>query len=195
MNRRQFSANIALGLLAASESVSARASGVADIPPPSSSLPTELFDAAASAVSSATNVQEALAAWKIAANKALSFQNMTALVAKGSGDVRRIFSTVPEAYPVGGWKHLSGSDWSRHVLDRGETLVATGDVALARYFPDHALLRSLGARTLVNVPVVVCSKTVGAFAFLSSAEVFPEQSINLTRTLAAIAAPLFLLEQ
>lgn len=108
------------------------------------------------------------------------------------GTVRRIYSTVPQSYPVGGWKKLAGSDWAETVLVRHETLVASGKQALAHYFPDHALLQSLGTTTLVNVPVTSCRQTIGAFAFMC------EQSLDRTsvtdelQLLTSLAAPLFL---
>jgi hypothetical protein len=156
--------------------------------------------AAIEAVRNAGSANAAFTAWQAIAQKALPHLGMTALVSKVSqegkpqsiGDVRRVFSSVPSAYPVGGWKHLSGSDWSRHVLERQQVLVASGGDALAKYFPDHELLRSLGTRTLVNVPVVVCRKTVGAFAFLCAQEsVEPEVTVELER-MASVATSVFL---
>jgi hypothetical protein len=159
------------------------------------------MDMAMASIRNADSVQAALTAWALVVQKALPHLQMTALVSKVApdgksqavGDVRRIFSTIPSAYPVGGWKHLSGSDWSRHVLERQQVLVASGNEALAKYFPDHELLRSLGTRTLVNIPVVVCRKTVGAFAFLCAQEAIAQDVTAAIDRLASVAAPVFLL--
>lgn len=199
MNRRQFAATAAAGLF----TTSVGAQSVARAPSAAGGAKAaSAFDAAAASIQKSESIQEALSAWSAVAREVLPFVQMTALRAKvdpaggpASGDVRRIFSTVPSAYPVGGWKHLTGSDWSRHVLERQQVLVASGDDALAHYFPDHELLRSLGTRTLVNIPVVVCRRTAGAFAFLCAQEVVDEQAISTAQKLAALAAPVFLLPE
>lgn len=197
MNRRQFAATAAASLFATS--VSAQSPARTSTGSATSATAVSAFDAASAGIQKAETVHAALSAWSAVARGVLPFVQMTALRAKvdlvraqASGDVRRIFSTVPLAYPVGGWKHLTGSDWSRHVLDRQQVLVASGDAALARYFPDHELLRSLGTRTLVNIPVVVCRQTVGAFAFLCAQEGADEQALATAQKLAALAAPVFL---
>jgi hypothetical protein len=200
LNRRQFAATAAASLL----TTSVGAQSVARTPAPTvgGARAASAFDAASAGIQRGESVQDALSAWCAVAREALPFVYMTALRAKvdpeggpASGDVRRIFSTVPSAYPVGGWTHLTGSDWSRHVLERQQVLVASGATALARYFPDHELLRSLGTRTLVNIPVVVCRRTAGAFAFLCAQEVVDEQAISTAQKLAALAAPVFLLPE
>ncbi|GAB7547686.1 GAF domain-containing protein [Cupriavidus sp. 8B] len=147
-------------------------------------------------------MDEAFTQWGHAAAIALPFRHMTALVTKHAsggaddpGDVRRIFSSVPSAYPVGGWKHLSGSEWSAHVLQAQRVLVASGSSALVRYFPDHALLRSLGTRTLVNIPLVVCQRTVGALALLCEQERIDPAALARIEALAPYTAPLFVLSQ
>lgn len=195
MNRRYFTFTAAAALLSSSLPAGAQRA---------SRPPQEEWDrmlAAATAVRNADSAQAAFASWQAVAQKVLPHLQMTALMSKVSaedkpqsiGDVRRVFSTVPSTYPVGGWKHLSGSDWSRHVLERQQVLVASGADALAKYFPDHELLRSLGTRTLVNVPVVVCRKTVGAFAFLCAQDaVEPEVTVELER-MASVAASVFLM--
>lgn len=194
MNRRHFTISAAAGLLAPSLSATAQPAANAVLGPAGA------MDMAIVSIRNADSVQAALTAWAPVVQKTLPHLQMTALVSKGSpdgkpqaiGDVRRIFSTIPSAYPVGGWKHLSGSDWSRHVLEGQQVLVASGNEALAKYFPDHELLRSLGTRTLVNIPVVVCRKTVGAFAFLCAQEAIAHDVTAAIDRLAAVAAPVFL---
>ena len=194
MNRRHFTLSAAAGLLA--PSFSATAQPAANAMQGSASA----MDMAMANIRNADSVQAALTAWGLVVQKALPHLQMTALVSKAApdgksqavGDVRRIFSTIPSAYPVGGWKHLSGSDWSRHVLERQQVLVASGNDALAKYFPDHELLRSLGTRTLVNTPVVVCRKTIGAFAFLCAQETIAQDVTAAIDHLGSVAAPVFL---
>jgi hypothetical protein len=193
MNRRDFTS---LAALSASAVLFSRTSSAA--PNGSTSDPSATLAKAQNSIRQATSRDAAIEDWLEVVKPRLPFLQATALVSrprpdapKELGAVRRIFSTVPTAYPVGGWKQLSGSDWARKVLERGEVLVANNDADLEHYFPDHKLLKSLGTTTLVNIPVVVCKRTVGAFAFMC-AEVVPESAITEEiRLLSALTAPLF----
>ncbi|MHA7685328.1 hypothetical protein [Cupriavidus sp. PET2-C1] len=200
MNRRQFSTGSGLALLAFG-ALAQEKTGIRPEQADVAGVDSTLAGQATAAVRGGESVQDAFARFAAVAAKAMPFLHMTALVAKapavggadGPGDVRRLYSSVPSAYPVGGWKHLGGSEWAEHVLQQQRVLVAAGDVALARYFPDHALLRSLGTRTLVNVPVVVCRRTVGAFAFLCQHEGVAPDALAQVVSLAPSAAAVFVL--
>ncbi|MDE1007144.1 MAG: hypothetical protein OSB38_15895 [Paraburkholderia fungorum] len=193
MNRRDFASLAAVG---ASTLFLSRTSNAATSANVSDSAPTLVRGQ--TAIRQGTSRDEAIRAWLEVIKPKLPFVQATALVSrpkpeapKELGAVRRIYSTVPSSYPVGGWKQLSGSDWARKVLERGEVLVANSDADLEHYFPDQKLLKSLGTTTLVNIPVVVCKRTVGAFAFMC-AEVVPESAITEEiRLLTALTAPLF----
>lgn len=193
MNRRNFARLVSLGATASLLSqTSSRAStaGTNDF--------SSLLIGGLDAIRQAESRETAFRAWLDVVKQRLPFVQATALVSRPRpeaptqlGAVRRVYSTIPSAYPVGGWKQLSGSDWARKVLERGEVLVANSDAELQHYFPDHQLLKSLGTNTLVNIPVVVCKRTVGAFALLC-AQVMPESAITEEiRLLGALAAPLF----
>jgi hypothetical protein len=193
MNRRNFTSVAALGASAVFHSRTSNAATNVNTNGPSATLAQ-----GQTAIRQATSRDSAIQAWLEVVKPRLPFLQTTALVSrprrdapKELGAVRRIYSTVPSAYPVGGWKQLSGSDWARKVLERGDVLVANNDADLEHYFPDHQLLKSLGTTTLVNIPVVVCERTVGAFAFMC-AEVVPESAITEEiRLLTALTAPLF----
>jgi hypothetical protein len=193
MNRRDFAS---LTAVSASALVLSRTSNAATNL--NSNDPSATLAQAQTAIRQATSRDAAIQAWLEVVKPRLPFLQATALVSrprpeapKELGAVRRIYSTVPSAYPVGGWKQLSGSDWARKVLERGEVLVANNGSDLEHYFPDHKLLKSLGTATLVNIPVVVCKRTVGAFAFMC-AEIVPESvSTDEIRLLTALTAPLF----
>ncbi|WP_150740009.1 GAF domain-containing protein [Pandoraea anapnoica] len=109
--------------------------------------------------------------------------------------MQRVFSTIPTAYPVGGWKHLTGSDWARYVLIDQRTLIASGHERLMHFFPDYALLESLGVRTLVNIPVVVCRRTVGAFALLLETPTVDQDALAQVEAIALLMSGVFTLGQ
>jgi hypothetical protein len=193
MNRRNFTGLASIG--AAAAVLSQTSSATTNV---GTSNASSLLIAGLDAVRKADSRDAAFHAWLDVVKQRLPFLQATALVSRPSpeaptklGAVRRVFSTIPSAYPVGGWKQLSGSDWARKVLERGEVLVANSDVELQHYFPDHELLKSLGTNTLVNIPVVVCKRSVGAFALLCSQLVKESAITEEIHLLSALAAPLF----
>ncbi|ODP34540.1 GAF domain-containing protein [Pandoraea sp. ISTKB] len=166
----------------------------------------DFAEALLSKIRQAASTTAAFQAWDAIVNPLLPFIHATALVCSASdasnatadrspGDVRRVFSTVPTAYPVGGWKHLSGSDWAQHVLIEQKTLIASGQAPLKHFFPDYALLESLGVRTLVNIPIVVCRRTIGAFALLFDATEIDRAALAEVERLAPLMAGVFALGQ
>lgn len=76
-------------------------------------------------------------------------------------NARRIFSSAPDAYPVGGTKPVNETFWTEQVLDRHETFVANSIEGIAEVFYDHELIFSLGCESALNIPVVVCGDAIG----------------------------------
>jgi len=194
MNRRTFSSMAALGVAGLSVVPSSHASSV----PASSDNELGRLLAANQAVRDAHSTDGAFDAWLQITRTTFPVVQATALTVRNEpggdprpGTVRRIYSTVPQSYPVGGWKKLGGSDWADTVLIRREVLVASGKEALAHYFPDHELLGSLGAVTLVNVPVVSCGRVLGAFAFFCDRPLTRAAVTDELILLTSLAAPLF----
>ena len=60
------------------------------------------------------------------------------------GVASRIYSNMPDAYPVSGTKPANQTDWSRQVIDNKQIFVANDIDGIAAVFSDHELIRSLG---------------------------------------------------
>lgn len=74
---------------------------------------------------------------------------------------RRVFSSQPEAYAVGGTKPVNETFWTEMVLDRHETFVANSIECVAEVFYDHELIRSLGCESALNIPIVAGGSAIG----------------------------------
>ena len=55
----------------------------------------------------------------------------------------RVFSNMPDAYPVSGTKPANETDWSRQVIDEKKTFVANDIEGIKAVFDDHELILSL----------------------------------------------------
>ncbi|WP_424970878.1 GAF domain-containing protein [Dinoroseobacter sp. S76] len=90
---------------------------------------------------------------------------------RAAGLARRAYSSDPEAYPVSGTKPMAQGAWTGMVVERGETFVANTVAEFAIYFPDHALIESLGCQSALNVPVLE-GEVIGTVNILDAEHAF-----------------------
>jgi hypothetical protein len=103
--------------------------------------------------------------------------------------LRRIWSSDPAAYPVGGGKTKTRTPWTRQLLEQGLLFVGEGDAALAQVFDDHARIASLGLHAVVNVPLLERGRCVATFNVLGPAPAWRAGEIAAIRMLALLATP------
>ena len=103
--------------------------------------------------------------------------------------LRRIWSSQPQAYPVGGGKTKTRTPWTRQLLEQGELYVGEGDAALAQVFDDHALIASLDLRSVVNVPILRANRCVATFNVLGPRDRWQPGELAAIRLLALLATP------
>jgi hypothetical protein len=70
-----------------------------------------------------------------------------------AGVARRAYTSHPVEYPVQGTKPLTRDGWHDHCIAGRQVFVANTVPEFARYFPDNALIASLGLGSCINIPV------------------------------------------
>ena len=90
-------------------------------------------------------------------------------VDKNKGEAARIFSNMPEAYPIFGKKPVTNTPWSKRVIDNHETFVANDISEIAAVFDDYQLIQSLGCESVINVPIVIGAQVIGTINCLAEA--------------------------
>ena len=103
--------------------------------------------------------------------------------------LRRIWSSDPVAYPVGGGKTKTRTPWTRQLIEQAQVFVGEGDEALATVFDDHARIAALGLHAIVNVPIVERGRCVATFNLLGSRAAWEPREVLAIRMLALLAAP------
>lgn len=73
----------------------------------------------------------------------------------------RVYSNMPDAYPVSGTKPYNETHWSDITLKQKRTFVANTIGDIADVFDDHELIRSLGCESVINVPIIVDGLVIG----------------------------------
>ncbi len=114
---------------------------------------------------------------------------------RASGEARRLYSNMPDAYPISGKKGMDSSDWSRHVLDGRQNFVANDIEGIAEVFPDHELIRSLGCESVVNIPVEVCGEVLGTINCLHEKGYYNAERVEAAEALKLPGSICFLLQR
>jgi GAF domain-containing protein len=105
----------------------------------------------------------------------------------------RIFSNMPEAYPVSGTKAANPTDWSRQVIERKQIFVANDIEGIRAVFDDHELIRSLGCESVINVPIVVGGEVLGTINCLHEAGFYTSDKVAAAEALKLPGAVCLLL--
>jgi GAF domain-containing protein len=104
-------------------------------------------------------------------------------------EVERLYSSLPDAYPVSGRKPKQGTPWGQQVLDRGEIFIANTPEAVEGAFADHALIFSLGIGAIMNVPIRFRGRSLGTMNICHEAGWFTDVDRAPGRLLAGLLVP------
>jgi hypothetical protein len=124
------------------------------------------------------------------AQKTIGFRLFTIMrLHAASVEVERLFSSLPDAYPVSGRKPKQGTPWGEQVLDRGETFIANSPDEVRSAFADYELIFSLGIGAIMNVPIRFRGRSLGTMNICSEAGWFTDADRAPGRVLAALLVP------
>ena len=107
----------------------------------------------------------------------------------------RVYTNMPEQYPVNGTKPIKENTWTRRVLEQGEIFIANDSKGLAEVFDDHELIGSLGLGAVLNVPVVVAGEVIGSINCLEKAGHYTEDRAANAACLRTPGAACFMIER
>lgn len=111
------------------------------------------------------------------------------------GVASRIYSNMPDAYPVSGTKPANETDWSRQVIGEKRTFVANDIEGIAAVFSDHELIRSLGCESVINVPIVIGGAVLGTINCLHEAGFYTPDRVEAAEALKLPGAVCLLLNE
>ncbi|WP_439495267.1 GAF domain-containing protein [Bosea sp. (in: a-proteobacteria)] len=101
----------------------------------------------------------------------------------------RLFSSVPQAYPVGVAKPLGSSPWRDRVVDRAEVFIAETPAEIAVHFPDFELVGSLGGRCLANIPVPGANGRIVGLFNVAGGRAFTPSELRLLQLIGNLLGP------
>jgi GAF domain-containing protein len=107
-----------------------------------------------------------------------------------SGEVERVYTSDPVAYPLSGRKPRRDTPWSRQVLVRGEPYYANDAAGIRFAFEDAEKILGLGLGAVLNVPVKDDDRVLGTLNFLREAGGYREEHVGQAVALALQAVEL-----
>ena len=95
----------------------------------------------------------------------------------------RVYSNMPDAYPVSGTKPANETDWSRQVIGERKTFVANDIEGIRAVFDDWELIRSLGCESVMNVPILIDGEVAGTINCLDAAGHYTPERVEAAEAL------------
>jgi GAF domain-containing protein len=121
------------------------------------------------------------------AQRRFGWKLFTAMRYLASGEVERVHTSNPAAYPLAGRKPRRDTPWSRQVLVRGEPYYANDAAGIRFAFEDAEKILGLGLGAVMNVPVKEGERVLGTLNFLREAGGYRPEDLEAAMKLAADA--------
>jgi hypothetical protein len=110
-------------------------------------------------------------------------------------EAERVYSSMPDVYPVSGTKPYNETRWSEITLLNKQTFVANTIGDIAEVFDDHELILSLGCQSVINVPIIVGGAVIGTINCLHEEGYFTEARVKAADQLKLPAAACMMLHE
>jgi GAF domain-containing protein len=124
------------------------------------------------------------------AQRRFGWKLFTAMRYLPSGEVERVHTSNPEAYPLAGRKPRRDTPWSRQVLVRGEPYYANDAAGIRFAFEDAEKILGLGLGAVMNAPVKDGERVLGTLNFLREAGAYGLANLEDAKELALQARAL-----
>ncbi|MEV4172867.1 GAF domain-containing protein [Nonomuraea sp. NPDC049709] len=108
--------------------------------------------------------------------------------------LRRVHSSHPGQYPVGGEKTVEvAQDWLATCIEGRRPYFGPDKAAVREIFADHELIESLGCGSIINVPVIgEEGEVLGVLNILDAEGSYDERSVAAAQSIAGKVTPALL---
>ena len=101
---------------------------------------------------------------------------------------RRAYSSHPVDYPVSGTKPIHYDSWFEIVHKQHRIFVANTIADIAKVFPDHEKIWSLGCGSVVNLPVIIEGQLAATINMLQEEHYYNPARVELIERYLAVPA-------
>lgn len=107
-----------------------------------------------------------------------------------AGLARRAYTSDPANYPASGTKPTHRNEWFDIVHGERRAFVANTIEDIAKVFPDHELIKSLGCESVINLPVYIGGEMLGTVNCLDVAHHYTPERVERAKSLLNIPSKL-----
>ncbi|MEM5296734.1 GAF domain-containing protein [Burkholderia sp. JPY481] len=76
-------------------------------------------------------------------------------------EVERVYTNMPDVYPLGGRKRKQGTAWARQILQELKPFRAATSQGIREAFDDHAVMTGMGLGSILNIPIAYDGVCIG----------------------------------
>jgi hypothetical protein len=76
-------------------------------------------------------------------------------------EVERVYTNMPDVYPLGGRKKKQGTAWARQILLDLKPFRAATSQGIREAFDDHAVMTGMGLGSILNIPIAYDGVCIG----------------------------------
>jgi len=116
----------------------------------------------------------------------------TLLQVHPGGELERVYSNMPDAYPVAGRKKMGPTPWGKHVIENQKPYLGRTAEDIRWAFFDHELIESLGCRSVINVLIQWDGRLLGTINMLHEENFYQDHDLDRARPFAQALVPAFL---
>lgn len=106
------------------------------------------------------------------------------------GVARRVYTNHPKEYPLSGTKPIHRDSWFDIVNGEKRSFVANTIEDIARAFPDHELIASLGCGSVLNLPIFLRGALVATVNLLAEPHHYTKPRVAAAEILLPVPASL-----
>lgn len=107
--------------------------------------------------------------------------------------VRRVYSSHPDVYPLLGTKPIVLDDWFRSMQTERRITAINSAAGMEGQFPDLALIRSLGCNSSLSIPIMAGNDLLGTINALDAEGSYPPAALDRAAALIIPATAVFLI--
>ena len=107
--------------------------------------------------------------------------------------VRRVYSSHPDVYPLLGTKPIVLDDWFRSMQTERRITAINTSAGMEGQFPDLTLIRSLGCNSSLSIPIMAGNDLLGTINALDAEGSYPAEAIERAADLIIPATAVFLI--
>ncbi|MFT4066078.1 GAF domain-containing protein [Paraburkholderia sp.] len=107
-------------------------------------------------------------------------------------EVERVYTNMPDVYPLGGRKKKHGTAWAKRILQDLEPFRAATPQGIRDAFDDHAVMTGMGLGSILNIPIAYDGVCIGTMNLTHKEGWYTSRHESMGLLIGAFLAPALL---